>query len=189
MFHFHLCLYNSCFCNIAGGVAVSATVFTLENSCPYTVWPGILSGNANTLGEGGFPLTPGASVELNAPPGWSGRFWARTGCNFDSSGHGTCVTLYLPVAVRGATPGAGSRLVMKVRADANATQVRASISLTGGGPSVPLAADPPALSPDALTTFILPPGIVPGQYRLQIRARDDKALQQMTTLNARIVVP
>jgi hypothetical protein len=24
--------------------------------------------------------------------GWGGRFWARTGCNFDSSGQGRCVT-------------------------------------------------------------------------------------------------
>ncbi|CAL9240713.1 unnamed protein product, partial [Arabidopsis halleri] len=77
---------------ITSGIAVSATVFTLQNSCPYTVWPGILSGNDNTLGDGGFPLTPGASVQLTAPAGWSGRFWARTGCNFDASGHGNCVT-------------------------------------------------------------------------------------------------
>ncbi|XP_010416369.1 PREDICTED: pathogenesis-related protein 5-like [Camelina sativa] len=77
---------------ITSAIAVSATVFTLQNSCPYTVWPGILSGNDNTLGDGGFPLTPGASVQLTAPAGWSGRFWARTGCNFDASGHGNCVT-------------------------------------------------------------------------------------------------
>ncbi|CAH8363986.1 unnamed protein product [Eruca vesicaria subsp. sativa] len=77
---------------ITNGIAVSATVFTLQNSCPYTVWPGILSGNSNTLGDGGFPLTPGASQQLTAPPGWSGRFWPRTGCNFDSTGHGNCVT-------------------------------------------------------------------------------------------------
>ncbi|KAF3521148.1 hypothetical protein DY000_02062406, partial [Brassica cretica] len=57
------------FCNeTADVIAVSATVFTLQNSCPYTVWPGILSGNSNTLGDGGFPLTSGASVQLTAPP-------------------------------------------------------------------------------------------------------------------------
>ncbi|XP_018444445.1 pathogenesis-related protein 5 isoform X1 [Raphanus sativus] len=73
-------------------IAVTATVFVLENSCPFTVWPGILSGNSTTLGDGGVPLTPGASVQLTAPPGWSGRFWARTGCSFDASGRGGCVT-------------------------------------------------------------------------------------------------
>ncbi|XP_010529666.1 PREDICTED: pathogenesis-related protein 5-like [Tarenaya hassleriana] len=70
----------------------SATVFTIENSCRFTVWPGVLSGNGATLGDGGFPLPPGSSVKLTAHPGWSGRFWARTGCNFDSYGHGNCLT-------------------------------------------------------------------------------------------------
>ncbi|CAK9155460.1 unnamed protein product [Ilex paraguariensis] len=74
-------------------VSVSATVFTLQNSCGYTVWPGTLSGNgAAVLGDGGFALSPGSSIQLPAPPGWSGRFWARTGCNFDSSGNGKCTT-------------------------------------------------------------------------------------------------
>ncbi|KAK2994796.1 hypothetical protein RJ640_021028 [Escallonia rubra] len=75
------------------GITVSGTVFTLQNSCSYTVWPGTLSGNgAAVLGDGGFALSPGASVKLPAPPGWSGRFWARTGCNFDASGNGKCTT-------------------------------------------------------------------------------------------------
>ncbi|CAK9312627.1 unnamed protein product [Citrullus colocynthis] len=70
-----------------------ATVFTLQNHCRYTLWPGTLSGNgAAVLGDGGFPLAPGASVQLTAPPGWSGRFWARTGCDFDGSGNGKCQT-------------------------------------------------------------------------------------------------
>jgi len=67
-------------------------VFTFNNQCTYTVWPGILSGNGPTLGDGGFSLKPGQSVQLTARPGWSGRFWARTECNFDPSGKGTCVT-------------------------------------------------------------------------------------------------
>ncbi|CDP07567.1 unnamed protein product [Coffea canephora] len=72
---------------------VSATVFTLQNSCSHTVWPGTLSGNgAAILGDGGFALPPGATIQLSAPAGWSGRFWARTGCNFDDSGHGSCST-------------------------------------------------------------------------------------------------
>jgi Thaumatin family len=27
-----------------------------------------------------------------APSGWSGRFWGRSGCSFDSSGRGSCST-------------------------------------------------------------------------------------------------
>ncbi|KHN12734.1 Pathogenesis-related protein 5 [Glycine soja] len=83
---FHLLLF------LLGNVAY-ATVFTLENHCSYTVWPGTLSGNgAALLGEGGFALAPGSAVQLTAPAGWSGRFWARTGCSFDASGSGKCVT-------------------------------------------------------------------------------------------------
>ncbi|KAL6493124.1 hypothetical protein OROGR_032883 [Orobanche gracilis] len=71
----------------------SATVFTLQNSCSYTIWPGTLSGNgAALLGGGGFQLPPGATIQLPAPPGWSGRFWARTDCNFDDAGNGNCTT-------------------------------------------------------------------------------------------------
>ncbi|XP_058220882.1 pathogenesis-related thaumatin-like protein 3.5 [Rhododendron vialii] len=75
------------------GSTVSAAVFTLQNRCTYTVWPGTLSGNgAAVLGGGGFQLAPGGSSEFPAPPGWSGRFWARTGCKFDRSGNGSCLT-------------------------------------------------------------------------------------------------
>ncbi|KAL4649871.1 hypothetical protein ACB092_01G045300 [Castanea dentata] len=74
------------------GSLASATVFTVQNHCAYTVWPGILSGNGLTLGNGGFSLGPGSSVQLTGQPGWSGRFWGRTGCNFDGSGNGKCAT-------------------------------------------------------------------------------------------------
>ncbi|KAF9609790.1 hypothetical protein IFM89_018587 [Coptis chinensis] len=71
----------------------NAAVFTLKNQCSYTVWPGTLSGNnATPLGEGGFALAPSQSISLTAQPGWSGRFWARTGCNFDNNGAGVCAT-------------------------------------------------------------------------------------------------
>ncbi|KAJ9186627.1 hypothetical protein P3X46_002174 [Hevea brasiliensis] len=75
------------------GSLANATFFTLQNLCSYTIWPGTLSGNgAATLGDGGFVLSPGSSIQLQAPPSWSGRFWARTGCKFDDSGAGKCVT-------------------------------------------------------------------------------------------------
>ncbi|KAJ6675707.1 PATHOGENESIS-RELATED PROTEIN 5-RELATED [Salix viminalis] len=84
--------YLSLLLFVIGNVG-NATVFTLQNQCSYTLWPGTLSGNgAATLGDGGFTLVPGASVQFQAPPGWSGRFWARTGCTFDESGSGKCIT-------------------------------------------------------------------------------------------------
>nr|XP_010936134.1 pathogenesis-related protein 5 [Elaeis guineensis] len=86
-----------------------ATVFTLQNKCSYTVWPGTLSGNgAAVLGGGGFELSPNAAVSLTAPPGWSGRFWARTACVFPPSGvSGSCTTGDCGGAIRcsfGGTP-------------------------------------------------------------------------------------
>ncbi|VVA91861.1 unnamed protein product [Arabis nemorensis] len=79
---------------IASGAisVVSGTVFTIRNNCRFTVWPGILTGQGAQLSDGGFTLSPGASVAITAPAGWSGRIWGRTGCNFDGSGSGSCQT-------------------------------------------------------------------------------------------------
>ncbi|KAG6489491.1 hypothetical protein ZIOFF_050762 [Zingiber officinale] len=67
-----------------------ARVFTIVNYCKTTIWPGITPGEY--FNGGGFALKPGESVVFNAPAGWSGRIWGRTGCNFDQDGHGTCQT-------------------------------------------------------------------------------------------------
>ncbi|KAK4765778.1 hypothetical protein SAY86_026868 [Trapa natans] len=67
--------------------------FRLVNKCDFTVWPGILSsaGSPN-LGSTGFELRKGGSRSFQTPTGWSGRFWGRSGCEFDSSGRGSCAT-------------------------------------------------------------------------------------------------
>ncbi|XP_047336256.1 pathogenesis-related thaumatin-like protein 3.5, partial [Impatiens glandulifera] len=71
----------------------NGAIFTLQNSCNTTIWPGILAGSGPPqLMNGGLQLNPGDSVPIAAPSGWSGRFWGRTGCLFDKSGKGTCVT-------------------------------------------------------------------------------------------------
>ncbi|XP_010550787.1 PREDICTED: thaumatin-like protein 1b [Tarenaya hassleriana] len=70
---------------------VSGTTFTMVNKCDFTVWPGILaSAGSPRLETTGFELAKGGLRALPAPPGWSGRFWARTGCTFDASGLGSC---------------------------------------------------------------------------------------------------
>ncbi|CAG7904638.1 unnamed protein product [Brassica rapa] len=85
--------YLITFCPATGRIAGSSTEFTLQNNCPYTVWPGIFSGNGNDiLADGGFQLNPSASVQIIPPSVWSGHIWARTGCNFSSSGQGKCAT-------------------------------------------------------------------------------------------------
>lgn len=70
-----------------------AAIFTLENRCKNKIWPGILSGSGKPLlMDGGLQLRPRHTVNINAPKGWSGRFWGRRFCSFDQSGKGMCVT-------------------------------------------------------------------------------------------------
>ncbi|KAK9098361.1 hypothetical protein Syun_025406 [Stephania yunnanensis] len=71
-------------------ISESSRVFTIINDCKETVWPGIIPGES--FGGGGFALKPGQSIVLNAPVGWSGRIWGRTGCSFDENGSGSCQT-------------------------------------------------------------------------------------------------
>ncbi|KAH8936212.1 hypothetical protein BDL97_17G073700 [Sphagnum fallax] len=72
---------------------VSATTFTFINSCSYGVAVGLQQNtNLLLLENGGFQLPVGVSQPVSAPAGWSGRFWGRTGCNFDANGLGKCVT-------------------------------------------------------------------------------------------------
>ncbi|KAA8537511.1 hypothetical protein F0562_027119 [Nyssa sinensis] len=73
---------------------ISGATFTLINRCDYAVWPGILANAGSTkLDSTGFELKPGGSRSFHAPPGWSGRFWGRTGCSFDvNTGQGSCAT-------------------------------------------------------------------------------------------------
>ncbi|TKY75484.1 Thaumatin protein [Spatholobus suberectus] len=72
---------------------VMGATFTFVNKCDYTVWPGVLA-NAGSpaLDTTGFELPKDTSRSFQAPTGWSGRFWGRTGCNFDGSGSGSCLT-------------------------------------------------------------------------------------------------
>ncbi|WOK99544.1 protein P21-like [Canna indica] len=63
-----------------------AATFDIVNQCSDTIWPAALPG-------GGVRLDPGQTWSLNVNPGTAGgRIWARTGCNFDGSGSGSCQT-------------------------------------------------------------------------------------------------
>ncbi|KAL7158163.1 hypothetical protein ABFS83_02G123700 [Erythranthe nasuta] len=68
------------------------TIFTFTNHCNFTIWPATNSGSGAVVADGGFVLPPGSTAAFPAPPGWSGRFWARTGCVFDNAGNGRCTT-------------------------------------------------------------------------------------------------
>ena len=76
--------------------AQSTATVTINNYCSETVWvaavPGITSGtitggsdpgSISTLG--GWELDSNAVATVTVPDNYSGRFWGRTGCNFDPS--------------------------------------------------------------------------------------------------------
>ncbi|KAG9456798.1 hypothetical protein H6P81_001306 [Aristolochia fimbriata] len=70
----------------------ATTTFTFVNRCGYPVWVGTLSSAGSpALSQTGFKLDQGASVSLQAPTGWSGRFWGRTHCS-DAGGNFKCKT-------------------------------------------------------------------------------------------------
>ncbi|KAG0502111.1 hypothetical protein HPP92_002183 [Vanilla planifolia] len=101
---FLLCLFSE--------PALSAT-FTVSNSCPFAVWPGLLSGAGTPpLSTTGFLLNPGESRAVEVPPSWSGRLWGRTLCSADpSTGRfscdtGDCGSGTAECSGRGATPPA-----------------------------------------------------------------------------------
>ncbi|KAL2316938.1 hypothetical protein Fmac_030814 [Flemingia macrophylla] len=57
------------------------------------MWPATLTGAGKPqLSSTGFELPSKGSFSLDAPPGWSGRFWGRTHCFIDPSGKFTCAT-------------------------------------------------------------------------------------------------
>ncbi|KAJ1256071.1 hypothetical protein BS78_K087600 [Paspalum vaginatum] len=64
-----------------------AVTLNITNRCSYTMWPAAL------LVGGGGQLNPGESWTLHMPAGTTtGHVWPHTGCSFDSSGKGTCLT-------------------------------------------------------------------------------------------------
>ncbi|CAA2973093.1 Hypothetical predicted protein [Olea europaea subsp. europaea] len=86
-------LWHLSFVLVWNFLGASAAIFTFQNKCPYIIWPATSSGAGKPpLVNGGFQLGPAQAATINAPTGWSGRFWARIGCTFDPSGKGRCAT-------------------------------------------------------------------------------------------------
>ncbi len=70
----------------------NARTVTLVNQLTQTVWAAATRDSKHPLAATGWLLAPGARVVVPVPNQWSGRFWGRTGCNFDSAGKGHCQT-------------------------------------------------------------------------------------------------
>jgi len=66
---------------------------TITNSCPYDLWPAVLTTNNTGPYTHGFLLPPQKSLQLWVSHDWTGRIWARTNCSFnDSTSTGPCFT-------------------------------------------------------------------------------------------------
>ncbi|XP_078446690.1 thaumatin-like protein 1 [Wolffia australiana] len=74
-------------------IGAQASSFRFLNNCNSTLWVGTLAGAGTApLQETGFELNAGKGAAMAAPPAWSGRFWARTGCAGSSPGQFKCAT-------------------------------------------------------------------------------------------------
>ncbi|XAR51789.1 hypothetical protein NMG60_11006524 [Bertholletia excelsa] len=59
------------------------TIF-ISNRCPFPIWPATAPNKGSpVIANGGFFLAAGQTKAVQAPGTWSGRIWARTGCNFN----------------------------------------------------------------------------------------------------------
>lgn len=67
--------------------------FHIVNKCPFAVWPAAAPNAGHpVIADGGFFLPSDQAKRVQAPATWSGRFWARTGCNFTSNSNLACQT-------------------------------------------------------------------------------------------------
>ncbi|XVE76098.1 hypothetical protein DITRI_Ditri12bG0145900 [Diplodiscus trichospermus] len=99
-----------------------SAVVTFRNNCPYTVWPGTLTGDGPQLSSTGFELASQASYTLNVPAPWSGRFWGRTQCT-NASGKFQCAT---------ADCGSGEITCNGAGATAPASLIELTLAASGG---------------------------------------------------------
>ncbi|KAF5190142.1 Thaumatin-like protein [Thalictrum thalictroides] len=87
---FLLLILNFLFPGCAHGTFVT---FYINNKCPFPIWPATAANAGHpVIAEGGFFLPSSQTKRIVAPYTWSGRIWARTGCDFNSGSKPACET-------------------------------------------------------------------------------------------------
>ncbi|XP_047312867.1 thaumatin-like protein [Impatiens glandulifera] len=76
---------------ILSGEAKEITI-NLNNNCKFHIWPAIASNTGEVIARGGFHLRSGKTKSIQLPGTWSGRIWARTGCDFSTDSYPACET-------------------------------------------------------------------------------------------------
>lgn len=67
---------------------VECCTFYVTNKCSFPIWPATAPNSGYpVVANGGFSLPSGKTHSFRVPGDWSGRVWARTGCDFDSGNH------------------------------------------------------------------------------------------------------
>ncbi|KAK9116953.1 hypothetical protein Sjap_015900 [Stephania japonica] len=86
----HLLIWHLLLSGQAQGTFVT---FYFRNKCPFPIWPAIAPNVGHpVIVEGGFSLPSGNVKRILVPFSWTGRFWARTGCDFTSNWKSACET-------------------------------------------------------------------------------------------------
>lgn len=95
--------------NINDFAGVHSAVFTITNSCPFSIAPATLTSSGTSVLTG-FELASGASNNIDIPTPWSGRVWARYECSNDGGNfrcnNGDCGSGQVTCNGAGATPPA-----------------------------------------------------------------------------------
>jgi len=116
----------------------------VTNSCPETIYPGILSQGGTGPSNTGFQLTSGSNQTVYVSGDWQGRVWGRTNCSFSSSGQGSgnngqaCTTGDCGGALACKSPGAAPATLAEFTLDGGSSQTFYDISLVDGY-NLPLA--------------------------------------------------
>jgi len=76
----------------AAGASADHRTLTMVNDLQQTIWPAVAADPLHPVAATGWVLAPGARLTIAIPDHWDVRVWARTGCVFNSSGTGHCVT-------------------------------------------------------------------------------------------------
>ncbi|KAJ8645082.1 hypothetical protein MRB53_006830 [Persea americana] len=78
---------------LSGSIAGEMAAFNVSNKCPFPIWPATASNAGQPEIEGGsFFLPSGQTHRIHVPSAWTGRLWARTGCDFNSGTKPACQT-------------------------------------------------------------------------------------------------
>ncbi|KAL9233790.1 hypothetical protein vseg_008740 [Gypsophila vaccaria] len=87
---FYIFCRSMLFLSFIHGASAHIVPIVVTNKCHFPIWPATASNTGHSvIANGGFYLAPAQTTVIHAPWDWSGRVWARTGCNFNPTSNHT----------------------------------------------------------------------------------------------------